>query len=199
MITINNLLFLIVFISILINLYKINRPLYYYIFTSLLLVMFVISKDVKITLGCAGLVTLLVYIFLDKQIPLRLKKTNVREILKREHFKTKPKPKPKKKTTKEKFTNDEEEDDEEEESVEENFEPSNNTLDTKASYMNVIEKLTPQETRNLNATTRELISTQRQLMETLQTMGPALKEGQTILNTFKNYFNDSNLTDTLKI
>ena len=54
------------------------------------------------------------------------------------------------------------------------------------------------ELSSLNNDTKALIDTQKQLMETLQSMGPALKEGKSILDTFKNYFNDANL-DKLSI
>jgi hypothetical protein len=209
MVTVNDLLYLLVFISSILYITKINRPLYYYIFSSILLVVFVLSKHIKISFCLAGILTATIYVFLDKQIPLRLKKSNIKEILNNhEHFKSGSRIKSKASTSKdskkeEKIEKEEFVDDNSSvssvDSTKEDFEPPNNTLDTKQSYMNVIEKLSPMDTQNLNETTKELISTQKQLMETLQSMGPALKEGKTILDTFKNYFNDSNLTDTLKI
>ena len=42
----------------------------------------------------------------------------------------------------------------------------------------------------MNKDTQNLISTQKQLIETLKNMGPALKDGKQILDTFKNYFGD---------
>ena len=35
---------------------------------------------------------------------------------------------------------------------------------------------------------KNLIKTQKQLIETLKNMGPALKDGRQVLDTFKNYF-----------
>jgi hypothetical protein len=73
----------------------------------------------------------------------------------------------------------------------EEFEPiSEQKVDHKNSYLELFKSLKPAEISSLNTDTQQLIQTQKQLIETLQSMGPALKEGKTILDTFKNYFND---------
>ena len=41
---------------------------------------------------------------------------------------------------------------------------------------------------SVNKDTQNLIDTQKQLIETLNNMGPALKDGKQIMDTFKNYF-----------
>ena len=66
------------------------------------------------------------------------------------------------------------------------------------SFKTILSSLKSSELSSLNNDTKALIDTQKQLMETLQSMGPALKEGKSILDTFKNYFNDSSL-DKLSI
>ena len=66
-------------------------------------------------------------------------------------------------------------------------------LNAKESFQTILNSLKSTEISSINNDTKALIDTQKQLMETLQSMGPALKEGKTILDTFKNYFNDSNL------
>ena len=38
--------------------------------------------------------------------------------------------------------------------------------------------------------TKELISTQKNLMETLKTLGPVVTEGKKVLDTFTNYFDN---------
>ena len=77
----------------------------------------------------------------------------------------------------------EDEDGEEDEDVEEEF-----NLDSKGSFYENYQSLTPKQVKGLNKDTRNLIKTQKSLIETLNNMGPALKDGRQILDTFKNYF-----------
>lgn len=212
MLTINHILYLLVFIAIFFYLLKINRLLYYYLFTCMILVGFLVTKDFKLSISIAGIITALIYVYLDKQIPLRYKKSTIRDLMtsvSQEDFKSGRGKKKTKKAKVEKFADSDAEDDEEEEespkkkkqvevdsdndSEQEDFEPTDNKINAKESFQTVIKSLNPQEISSLNNDTKELINTQKQLMETLQSMGPALKEGKTILDTFKNYFNDSNL------
>jgi hypothetical protein len=222
MITVNQILYILVFISIFLYLLKINRLLYYYLFTCLILVGFVVSKDFSLSIATAGILTALIYVFLDKQIPLRFKKSTLRAIHNAEHYENSSNKKPKKSNknskTEEFDTNDsagENSDDEskpakkskkvkpheefsDDESEQEDFEPVDNKLNSKESFKTILKSLKSSELSSLNNDTKALIDTQKQLMETLQSMGPALKEGKSILDTFKNYFNDSNL-DKLSI
>ena len=66
---------------------------------------------------------------------------------------------------------------------EENFD-----IDTKESFYQNYKALTPNQISGLNSDTKNLIATQKQLIETLSNMGPALKDGKQILDTFKGYF-----------
>ena len=66
---------------------------------------------------------------------------------------------------------------------EENFE-----IDTKESFYQNYKALTSDQVAGLNSDTKNLIATQKQLIETLTNMGPALKDGKQILDTFKGYF-----------
>jgi len=169
---INNVLYIITFLAIFVYLLKINNVIYYLIFTSMIVVLYMVSKDLRISISVSGVTTALIYIFLDKQ-PLKKRKS----MLNIEHYSSKTKSSKKK------------EQDEEEE-----FEPNlNNKIDTKSSFMETLKSLNPTEVSGLKKETVELMQTQKQLIETLQSMGPALKEGKTILDTFKNYFNDSSL------
>ena len=61
-------------------------------------------------------------------------------------------------------------------------------LDNKGSFYENYKSLTPKQVKGLNKDTKNLIDTQKQLIETLKNMGPALKDGKQILDTFKNYF-----------
>jgi hypothetical protein len=214
---INNILYIIVFLAIFLYLLKINRLLYYYLFTCLILVVFVVSKDFTLSIITSGILTALIYVFLDKQIPLRFKKSTLRAIHNAEHYENSSNKKSKKsnkngksqdadsdtesfenssnkKSKKVKFQKESSDDD----SEQEDFEPSDNKLNSKESFKTILSSLKSSELSSLNNDTKALIDTQKQLMETLQSMGPALKEGKSILDTFKNYFNDTNL-DKLSI
>ena len=173
---INNVLYIITFLAIFVYLLQINNVVYYLIFTSMIVVLYMVSKDLRISISVSGVTTALIYIFLYKQ-PLKKRKS----MLNIEHYSSK-------KASKTKETKEQKEDEEEE------FEPNvNNKIDTKSSFMETLKSLNPTEVSGLKKETVELMQTQKQLIETLQSMGPALKEGKTILDTFKNYFNDSSL------
>ena len=71
-------------------------------------------------------------------------------------------------------------------------------IDSKGSFMENYKALSSSQVKGLNKDTQSLISTQKQLIETLKNMGPALKDGKQILDTFKNYFgNDQDMTKML--
>ena len=63
-------------------------------------------------------------------------------------------------------------------------------FDSKASFAENYKSLSPSQVKGLNKDTRDLIKTQKSLLETLKTMGPAIKDGKNVLDSFKNYFGD---------
>jgi hypothetical protein len=63
-------------------------------------------------------------------------------------------------------------------------------FDHKASFLENYKSLTSEQVSGLNKDTLELMNTQKQLIETLQNMGPVLKDGKTVLDSFKSYFGD---------
>jgi hypothetical protein len=204
-ITINHILYVITFLAILAYMLKINRAVYYLIFTSMIVVFYMISRQLNASICIAGIITALIYVFVDRQ-PLKKRKSMLlmehyedagtsieprdesnptKKSSKKSKSKSKSKAKAKAKAEQENFK--EEEDDEQE-----TFEPVNdNKIDEKSSYLEMFKSLKPTEVAGLNKDTQELMATQKQLMETLQNMGPALKEGKNILDTFKNYFGDT--------
>jgi hypothetical protein len=134
----------------------------------------------------SGVITALIYVFLDRE-PLQPRKMKLFEHLTSE-APTPPADDTKKDEAAKPAAATEEEDDAEE------FEPaSEHKIDQKNSYLELFKSLKPEEIGSLNTDTQQLIQTQKQLIETLQSMGPALKEGKTILDTFKNYFNDGGI------
>jgi len=68
------------------------------------------------------------------------------------------------------------------------FSDENNVLDTKKSFVENYKSLTTSQVKGLNKDTQDLIATQKALIETLNNIGPTLKEGKNVLDTFKNYF-----------
>ena len=69
-------------------------------------------------------------------------------------------------------------------------------LDINQSFVQAYKKMSPKQLSGLTKETKDLINTQKKLMETLNTMGPALKEGKQILSTFKDYFGNERDTKT---
>lgn len=72
-------------------------------------------------------------------------------------------------------------------------------IDTKATFLDNLNSLTKQQIQGLNTDTKDLIETQKQLIETLKNMGPSLINGKNILDNFKQYFgNQADLGIMLK-
>lgn len=186
-ISVNHILYFITVLFILAYLLKINRAIYYFIVSSMTVVFYLVSMDLTISICISGVITALIYVFLDRE-PLKPRKFKLFEHLTTEEEPKKKEEEPKKDETPQKtHTNNDHDDDE-------NFEPaSEHKIDQKNSYLELFKTLKPEEIGSLNTDTQQLIQTQRQLIETLQSMGPALKEGKTILDTFKNYFNDGGI------
>lgn len=183
-ISVNHILYFITVVFILAYLLKINRAIYYFIVSSMTVVFYLVSMDLTLSICISGVITALIYVFLDRE-PLQPRKMKLFEHLTSE---TPPADDTKKDEAAKPAAATEEEDDAEE------FEPaSEHKIDQKNSYLELFKSLKPEEVSSLNTDTQQLIQTQRQLIETLQSMGPALKEGKTILDTFKNYFNDGGI------
>jgi len=239
-ITVNSLLYLIVFIAIFVYLLKINRAVYYFIFTSIIVVLYMVSADLSLSISVAGIATALIYVYVDSN-PLKKRKSMLgkRYSVILEHLEdgngdkpeedasenkeneedkttsdiidgekafpekkddekdTKSKTKGKKeegeKTKKKSSSVDKKEITEVFQTIMDEFEPSGSgksEIDSKQSYLNMFKTMDEKEISTLNNDTKDLINTQKKLMETLETMGPALQQGKSILDTFKNYFGD---------
>lgn len=65
-------------------------------------------------------------------------------------------------------------------------------FDHKASFLENYKSLSKDQIDGLNKDTIELMETQKKLIETLKNMGPVLKDGKNVLDTFKTYFGDDN-------
>ena len=74
-----------------------------------------------------------------------------------------------------------------------NKEHKENYIDVGTNFIKAYENLTPQQIDGMTKDTQSLIGTQKKLMSTLNNLGPTLTEGKKILDTFKNYFDDTDL------
>ena len=63
-------------------------------------------------------------------------------------------------------------------------------IDVGRSFVEAYKGLSPNQIEGLSFDTKELLGTQQKLIETLNTIGPTLKEGKNILSTFKEYFSE---------
>lgn len=63
-------------------------------------------------------------------------------------------------------------------------------IDVGRSFVEAYKSLSPKQIEGLTFDTKELLGTQQKLIETLNTIGPTLREGKNILSTFKEYFSD---------
>lgn len=95
----------------------------------------------------------------------------------------KNKAKKKKKSKTEDKKKDEDEDDED----------GKDHIDIGSTFMKAYKSLTPDAIEGMSKDTRSLINTQKKLVSTIEHLGPTLKEGKKVLDTFKNYFDDSSL------
>lgn len=233
-INVNSLLYLIVFIAIFVYLLKINQAVYYFIFSSIIVVLYIVSADLPLSISVAGIVTALVFVYIDSK-PLKKRKSMLGkryEVL-LEHLEDGSGEEKKEDSKEEDAEGDDEEDKKSSKIVDgekafpedakkatkketkkatkaskkpastnselkevfqtllDEFEPNGSgksEIDSKGSYLNMFKSMDEKEIKTLNKDTKDLINTQKKLMETLETMGPALQQGKSILDTFKNYF-----------
>lgn len=63
-------------------------------------------------------------------------------------------------------------------------------VDTFSTFMNTYKNLNPNQIEKMNTDTKELINTQKALMDTVKSFAPVLKEGREMMSTFKEYFGE---------
>lgn len=108
--------------------------------------------------------------------------------------------KPNKKQKEEKDSDEQIDSDEQVETEDSKEESEDFYIDTNGSFKDNLQSLTPKEISALNKDTKDLINTQKQLLDTLTNMKPALADGKKILDSFKDYFgkDDKALADMLQ-
>ena len=67
-------------------------------------------------------------------------------------------------------------------------------LDAGTTFMNAYKSLKPDQIAAMTKDTQDLMSTQKQLMSTLQTLKPLIKDGKEMMDMFQGYFGGSNPT-----
>ena len=69
------------------------------------------------------------------------------------------------------------------------------TFDPKNTYLNTYKSMSPRQVSGLKKDTKDLLSTQNQLMSTLKEMGPVLQQGKSIIGAFDSFFGDKKKND----
>lgn len=70
--------------------------------------------------------------------------------------------------------------------------------DTFSTFMETYKSLSPNQIETMTTDTKELIQTQKALMDTVRSFAPILKDGKEMMDTFKDYFGPSGTTDLMK-
>ena len=70
-------------------------------------------------------------------------------------------------------------------------------LDAGTTILHAFQKLNPEQVLQMREDTKELMETQKQLVETLSSLGPQVQQGAELVKSFQGMFG-SNLTDALK-
>lgn len=61
-------------------------------------------------------------------------------------------------------------------------------MDLGSTFLTAYKKLNPEQVADMREDTKQLIETQKELMSTLSTMGPAINDGLAMIDSFKQYF-----------
>jgi len=103
-------------------------------------------------------------------------------------------------TLKEKYDNPSKKDkkkSEDEEPSPNDSESKEHHLDAGTTILHAFQKLNPDQVLQMRDDTKELMETQKQLMETLSSLGPQVKQGAELVDSFKSMFS-GNLPEVLK-
>mgnify|MGYP002633723371 CR=1 FL=1 len=71
-------------------------------------------------------------------------------------------------------------------------------VDTFSTFMDTYRSLTPDQVESMSSDTKDLISTQKALMQTVQSLAPVISQGKEMMDTFKDYFGPSGTNDLMK-
>lgn len=75
---------------------------------------------------------------------------------------------------------------------------SDDHVDSFSTFMETYRSLSPDQVESMTTDTKDLISTQKALMETVQNLAPVISQGKEMMDTFKDYFGPNGTSDMLK-
>lgn len=73
-----------------------------------------------------------------------------------------------------------------------------NYVDTFSTFMETYKSLTPGQIETMSSDTKDLIATQKSLMETVKSLAPVITQGREMMDTFKDYFGPNSHQDLMK-
>ena len=91
--------------------------------------------------------------------------------------------------TVEKFHEDEEEEVEVDQEGKEKVEKED-YVDIGTSFLEAYKNLSPNQIKSMTKDTKQLLNVQKNLMKTIEGLTPIVKEGKSVLDTFKGYFDE---------
>jgi len=100
-------------------------------------------------------------------------------------------------TLKEKYENPSKKEKDDDEPKPNDTESKDHHLDAGTTILHAFQKLNPEQVLQMRDDTKELMETQKQLMETLSSLGPQVKQGAELVDSFKTMFS-GNLSEVLK-
>jgi hypothetical protein len=71
-------------------------------------------------------------------------------------------------------------------------------VDSFSTFMETYRSLSPDQVESMTTDTKDLISTQKALMETVQNLAPVISQGKEMMDTFKDYFGPSGTNDLMQ-
>lgn len=76
-------------------------------------------------------------------------------------------------------------------------EPTDAHIDAGTTILHAFQKLKPEQVLQMREDTKELMETQRQLVDTLASLGPQIKQGADLMHSFQDMFG-GNVLDVIK-
>lgn len=73
-----------------------------------------------------------------------------------------------------------------------------NYVDTFSTFMETYKSLSPGQIETMTSDTKDLIATQKSLMETVKSLAPIITQGREMMDTFKDYFGPNSDKDLMK-
>ena len=159
-------------------------------FLLLFLVIYLLSNNTKLSFNdriIYGILISVIVIFILSKLLTRKTKTIYQEGFTDEKDTTEEKENKETTEIKEEITKvlkeeDKEKNDKEGDGDEENY------IDAGTTFINAYKNLDKEQIEGMTKDTKELIETQKNLMDTLKTLAPVVTEGKKVLDTFNNYF-----------